>query len=368
MQIYADVTRLPISVIGSEQGPALGAAIHAAVAAGAYADVARLRASDGQGAAAAFQPDESRARVYDRLFAEYLELHDHFGRDVAAMRRLKRIRREAVSRVVAARRPPTAAPTTVGRCRREHPHRGRRGRPATARRGLRAARRADPLPAGGVDGRQRLGARARARPAGDQAQRSRLRRPDSGEHGRLRPATAASSTGRTRRRRTPRPRPTSTGSCRTSAAWCTRTRPTRPPGLRAASRCPCVLTMAADEFGGEIPVGPFAIIGDDSIGRGIVETLRGSRSPAVLMQNHGVFTIGPDAEGGGEGGGDVRGRRPHGAPRPPARRPGRDRARRPSTSSTSATRTSTASPDPPHAPTLHRPTPDARRPQPRRPA
>jgi L-ribulose-5-phosphate 4-epimerase len=58
---------------------------------------------------------------------------------------------------------------------------------------------------------------------------------------------------------------------------------------------PCVLTMCADEFGGEIPVGPFAIIGDDSIGRGIVETLRGSRSPAVLMRNHGVFTIGTTA-------------------------------------------------------------------------
>jgi L-ribulose-5-phosphate 4-epimerase len=58
---------------------------------------------------------------------------------------------------------------------------------------------------------------------------------------------------------------------------------------------PCVLTMVADEFGGEIPVGPFAIIGDDSIGRGIVETLRESRSPAVLMQNHGVFSVGPTA-------------------------------------------------------------------------
>ena len=56
-----------------------------------------------------------------------------------------------------------------------------------------------------------------------------------------------------------------------------------------------MLTMGADEFGGEIPVGPFAIIGDDSIGRGIVETLRDSRSPAVLMRNHGVFTIGPTA-------------------------------------------------------------------------
>jgi L-ribulose-5-phosphate 4-epimerase len=58
---------------------------------------------------------------------------------------------------------------------------------------------------------------------------------------------------------------------------------------------PCVLTMIADEFGGDIPVGPFALIGDDSIGRGIVETLKTSRSRAVLMRNHGPFTVGPDA-------------------------------------------------------------------------
>jgi len=58
---------------------------------------------------------------------------------------------------------------------------------------------------------------------------------------------------------------------------------------------PCVITAMADEFGGPIPVGPFAIIGDDSIGRGIVATLAGHRSRAVLMANHGVFTIGRDA-------------------------------------------------------------------------
>src|SRR5690606_22084993 len=58
---------------------------------------------------------------------------------------------------------------------------------------------------------------------------------------------------------------------------------------------PCVITAMADEFGGPIPVGPFAIIGDDSIGRGIVQTLTGHRSRAVLMQNHGPFTIGADA-------------------------------------------------------------------------
>ena len=58
---------------------------------------------------------------------------------------------------------------------------------------------------------------------------------------------------------------------------------------------PCALTMMGDEFGGDIPIGPFALIGDDSIGRGIVETLEGSRSPAVLMANHGPFTVGKDA-------------------------------------------------------------------------
>lgn len=58
---------------------------------------------------------------------------------------------------------------------------------------------------------------------------------------------------------------------------------------------PCVLTAIADEFGGDIPVGPFALIGDESIGAGIVETLAGSRSPAVLMRSHGVFTIGRNA-------------------------------------------------------------------------
>lgn len=59
---------------------------------------------------------------------------------------------------------------------------------------------------------------------------------------------------------------------------------------------PCVLTMMADEFGGEIPIGPFALIGDDSIGHGLVATLRAHRSRAVLMQNHGPFTVGASAK------------------------------------------------------------------------
>lgn len=98
MQIYADVTRLPLSVIDSEQGPALGSAIHAAVAAGAYADVPAAAKAMGKVRKAVYVPDETRAQAYDRLFAEYRELHDHFGRGATAMRRLKAIRREAVAR------------------------------------------------------------------------------------------------------------------------------------------------------------------------------------------------------------------------------------------------------------------------------
>ena len=58
---------------------------------------------------------------------------------------------------------------------------------------------------------------------------------------------------------------------------------------------PCVLTAMADEFGGEIPCGPFAPIGGDEIGRAVVETLSGHRSPAVLLRSHGVFTVGGTA-------------------------------------------------------------------------
>jgi L-ribulose-5-phosphate 4-epimerase len=59
---------------------------------------------------------------------------------------------------------------------------------------------------------------------------------------------------------------------------------------------PCSITAMADEFGGDIPIGPFALIGSDAIGRGIVETLTGHPSPAVLMLQHGPFTIGATAK------------------------------------------------------------------------
>ena len=80
MQMYADVLRMPLSVIGSAQGPALGSAIHAAVAAGRYPDVRAAAQVMGKVQREAYVPDPERASSYDSLFAEYVALHDHFGR------------------------------------------------------------------------------------------------------------------------------------------------------------------------------------------------------------------------------------------------------------------------------------------------
>jgi L-ribulokinase len=99
MQVYADVLRLPLSVVVSEQGPALGSAIHAAVAAGAYPDVPAAAAVMGRVSRAVFRPDEVASAVYDRLYAAYTRLHDHFGRggdDV--MHELRDLRREVLTR------------------------------------------------------------------------------------------------------------------------------------------------------------------------------------------------------------------------------------------------------------------------------
>ncbi|MBA9005285.1 ribulokinase [Thermomonospora cellulosilytica] len=92
MQLYADVIRRPLSVIDSEQGPALGAAIHAAVAAGAHPDVRTASAAMGKVRKNAYVPDPRRADAYDALYAIYTELHDHFGRDTDLLHRLRRIR------------------------------------------------------------------------------------------------------------------------------------------------------------------------------------------------------------------------------------------------------------------------------------
>jgi L-ribulokinase len=98
MQIYADVLRRPLSVIGSDQGPALGSAIHAAVAAGAYPDVPAAAEVMGRIDRDVYKPDAARADVYDELYAEYLRLHDYFGRgENQVMYRLRDIRDRALS-------------------------------------------------------------------------------------------------------------------------------------------------------------------------------------------------------------------------------------------------------------------------------
>ncbi|WP_329263591.1 ribulokinase [Streptomyces sp. NBC_01478] len=96
MQIYADVTRLPLGVIDSAQGPALGSAMHAAVAAGAHPDIRAAADAMAKARPAVYQPDPERAAAYDRLYAEYRLLHDYFGRGAnEVMHRLRHLRAEA---------------------------------------------------------------------------------------------------------------------------------------------------------------------------------------------------------------------------------------------------------------------------------
>ena len=106
MQMYADVTRLPLSTVVSEQGPALGSAIHAAVAAGAFPDVRAAAAVMGRRIERAYLPDEERAAAYDRLYAEYRTLHDYFGRgENDVMHRLRALRRDALAARAASTQP-----------------------------------------------------------------------------------------------------------------------------------------------------------------------------------------------------------------------------------------------------------------------
>jgi L-ribulokinase len=96
MQLYADITRRPLSLIGTAQGPALGSAIHAAVAAGAYPDVPAAARAMGRIERAAYTPDPARAVVYDALYAEYVRLHDYFGLGAnKVLHRLRQLRLNA---------------------------------------------------------------------------------------------------------------------------------------------------------------------------------------------------------------------------------------------------------------------------------
>ena len=98
MQLYSDVLGMPISIIDSDQGPALGSAIHAAVAAGAYPSVQAAGDAMGKIRHAVYTPRPEAQRVYDLLFAEYTLLHDYFGRGANdVMHRLKALRRDALA-------------------------------------------------------------------------------------------------------------------------------------------------------------------------------------------------------------------------------------------------------------------------------
>ncbi len=98
MQLYSDVTRLPLSTIASDQGPALGSAIHAAVAAGVHPTIRDAAEAMGRSNQGVYQPNLERAARYDALFAEYQLLHDYFGRGANdVMKRLKQIKREVSS-------------------------------------------------------------------------------------------------------------------------------------------------------------------------------------------------------------------------------------------------------------------------------
>ena len=279
MQIYADVTGLPLSTIGSAQGPALGAAMHAAVAAGAHPDIHAAAKAMGSRRPRRL-PAGSGAR---RGLRRALRRVPHPAR----LLRPRRQRRDA---------PPQGPP----------PGRRREGGPMTQTAEVHAAvstlretvaRLHGELTrnglvawtAGNVSGRVPGHDLMVIKPSGvsyDELTPASMVVCDlegnvvDGEH--------APSSDTAAHAYVYRHMPEVGGVVHThstyATAWAARGEP-----------IPCVLTMVADEFGGEVPVGPFALIGDDAIGRGIVDTLRHSRSRAVLMAGHGPFTIGRDA-------------------------------------------------------------------------
>jgi L-ribulose-5-phosphate 4-epimerase len=295
MQLYSDVTRLPLSTIASEQGPALGSAIHAAVAAGAYADIREAADAMGKSNRGVYQPNEERARAYDLLYAEYSRLHDYLGRgENNVMKRLKAIRRgDALLPSDAGVSGSNSVSTAPASADRAAIIAASRKRLADLHQEL--VKYDLVVWTGGnvserirfTDGSPDLFA---IKPSGVSYEELQ---PDDivicDLDGNLLDGTRKPSSDTDSHAYVYRNMPEVNGVVHThsdyAAAWAAR-----------GEEIPCVLTAMADEFGGPIPVGPFAIIGDDSIGRGIVETLAGHRSTAVLMQNHGVFTIGDSAK------------------------------------------------------------------------
>ena len=304
MQIYADVTRRPLSLISSEQGPALGSALHAAVAAGAYSDVHAAAAAMGGRHTAVYVPDSASADVYDDLHAEYMLLHDYFGRGQnEVMHRLRAIRGRAAT---ARGDRPAGSPSGWEPAMSTSPAAGAAAQSGAAAGAAEAAigrARAQVCElhaalvenglvawtSGNISARVPGTDLMVIKPSGvaypDLTPESMVVCDLDGRavEGRLSPSSDTSAHAYVYRHM-----PEVGGVVHTHSTYAT-------AWAARGEAIPCVITAMADEFGGEIPVGPFALIGGDEIGRGIVATLAGHRSPAVLMRRHGVFTVGPTA-------------------------------------------------------------------------
>jgi L-ribulokinase len=264
MQIYADVLRRPLHMIESEEGPALGAAMHAAVAAGLHPDIKAAATAMGRARRDAYTPDEENADAYDQLYLHYSELHDYFGRG-AMMHELRRpghATRRSSDVIAELRR-------LVCRLHAELPKHGL----VAWTSGNLSAR---------VPGQDLMVIKASGVDFDTMTPETVVVCDLFGAlvEGSMSPSSDAATHGYIYRHM-----PEVGAVAHTHSAYATAFAATGEP-------IPCVLTAMADEFGGEIPIGPFARIGDEEIGRGIVETLAGHRSPAVLMQSHGVFTLG----------------------------------------------------------------------------
>ncbi|TFD54175.1 ribulokinase, partial [Cryobacterium sp. Hh7] len=287
MQTYSDILRLPISTIASDQGPALGAAIHAAVAAGAYPDVRAAGEKMGKLNRNVYVPNEASSAAYDELFQEYTQLHDYFGRgENDVMHRLKALKRRGhrsgnadVGMNAYGPQIEVAVALVRAEITRLHAELFSNGLVVWT--------------GGNVSGRVPGADLFVIKPSGvdyaDLAPENMILCDlDSNVIPGTPGADRSPSSDTAAHAYVYRNMPDVGGVVHThstyATAWAARN-----------EAIPCVITAMADEFGGPIPVGPFAIIGDDSIGRGIVETLTGHRSRAVLMANHGPFTIGKDA-------------------------------------------------------------------------
>ena len=268
MQIYSDVLRRPLHVIESDEGPALGAAMHAAVAAGVHPSITTASEAMGKARRNAYRPDAGSADAYDQLFMHYSALHDTFGR--GTMMHALRRPRPGKPRAAAVNEAILDLRRRVCDLHAELPKHGL----VVWTSGNLSAR---------VPGEELMVIKASGVDFEAMTPETVVVCDLFGElvDGELAPSSDAATHGYVYRHM-----PEIGGVAHTHSAYATAFAARGEP-------VPCVLTAIADEFGGAIPIGPFARIGDEEIGRGIVETLTGHRSPAVLMRSHGVFTLGP---------------------------------------------------------------------------